>query len=647
MALNKPETNTQGNSTMSDAFARGQQDSRGQDQSQAQRPQAQRVRLDNLGGIARLALSRSPASDVITKLHAALVKEYAKVDKSWEITLLPIDLNTTQTLLKSVIVVATRDNQNRDVGVAFHTLVLDASSPAIAPRVEMINGQQVEILKVAGDAITPNARKEIASVVQRSFPSTPLFDAAECVVPRDFNLDDEALVFQLASNAALACTTELEQRAPGYRPLDLGGTEQDSTLTVTTTFGNPQTQDVVGAPMRGDIVIEFRAGGQQIQGQQDAVQRVATISRASGFMDLVWAPAEQQTQAYSQWAPPTQQVASPNEFKRYLPRFVITDLESLQLLTTEAQLLALITSMGLFQGNAWAEAWRPRQQVVGNDMDLRDIGAVGIEANFEKNASGYGDRVDTKADSFLRSQGHQDNLIALLASVVEPTPILSVDVPECGPQSWFNGIFAAAGEMNNPHAQRINDIILQAANTLTHGNFSRHYNGDGRVALDEFNRVHLGWYTDRFGVKRDLRDVDYLAVLNFAGHRDPEVVREWSETFNLASLDLNVRLSKRKQIITGILGQDSVNFTGFARRVTIEPKFMEALLAGAKDAGLSTRTISPVTDLNQHQRAVNSYAMGAAMDMSKAGASVFNRGYGAQQQQQYGARGGFSRWAQQ
>ncbi|SAK59635.1 hypothetical protein AWB81_01872 [Caballeronia arationis] len=639
--------------SMAAAFSRQQDQPAQQPQQQAaasaaQRP-IQRTRLSDIGSLSRAAMGRNPQSEVITKLSKALEVAFAGIDKSYEVTLIPIDYNNTKSLVKSVIVVAMRDLVNKETGVACHTLILEGSSEPLQVGYQMINNQNVEILRVSGDYNNKTLSDEVLSAVARTFAGMPIWPVDACVVPRDFNVEDPTLVHELAANAATACQTELEVRQPGgFQDVDLGTVEHENSLTVQPTFGNGQSRDMVGAPVRSDIVIDFRAGGQEIPGQQGETQRVKQISRISGYMDLLWAPTEQQTQRFDPWVQQTAQASSPDEFKRYRPRFVMTDLESVQLLTIPAQLLALVTAFTLAENNAWVEAFRPAPMNNSAEVDWKDIGAIGIEANFEKNQNGFGSRVDTKSDAFQRVQGQAgDHLLRLVGSVITPKLLLSLDVPECGPQTWFNGIFAAAAELNGNNWQKANEIIIRAANVLTHGNFSRYFQAGARVASDEFNRIHLGWYVDRHGVKRDLRDVDYLAVLNMVGDRDPEVAREWSDSFARTNLDLQVRLAKRKQIIEGVLGKNNVEFTGFARRVTFEPAFIVALLNACKDTGLSVRTIAPMTDLNQYERAVNPYAMSAGLDTSSLNGSVFNRGFGHQQQQQHGARAGFSRWSQQ
>jgi hypothetical protein len=656
MALNTPNQSggkqpEQDQTTMGSAFssAQAQQGSQaggqqyGQQSAQGRGP---RPKLADFGRIGRSAMSRSPASDIITKLNGALAEVYKEsVDKSFEVTLIPIDLNQTRALEKSCIVVALRDLQNPNVGVAYHTLILEGSSEPVQSRFEMIGNVNTEIQRVTGDVYNPTYQTEVAEWVARQFPGQALLPVDAEVVPTEFDVENTKRLHGLAANAVTACATELEMKSGGI-DIDLGSVEQDNTLTVQMNFGAPQSEDVVGLPIRSDIVIDFRAGGQPIPGQPGVTSRVSTLSRISGFMDLVWVPAVKQQQAFNPWVAAQQLPPSADEFKCYIPRFVMTDLESQNLLSIRAQLLSLVTAFTLRENNAWVEAFRP-STVSPDGVDWKDIGAVGIEANFERNTSGFGTRIDTKSDQFQRGQNMQnDYLVRLVASVFQPKLLISLDVPEVGPQTWFNSVFAAAGELNNPHSITATEVILKEANDLTHGRFGKYFPQGARAMVDENNRIHTGYYIARNGEIRDLRDIDYLAVLNMVGDRDPELAREWSDSFALTGVPLEVRLAKRKTIITGILGQNNVHFKGFARRVTFEPAFVDALINACKEVGLAVRTIAPYSDLQTYERAVNPYAMGAALDASSYTSGIFNRGYPGQQQGFAGARTGFSRWTQ-
>lgn len=568
----------------------------------------------NLGQLVHTPMGRSPAAEVLTKLQKALQAQYENTNQSFEITLIPIDMNQTTQLTVSSLVVCARDRTAPEAGVAFHALILEGSTDPLAPRYENVNNQNVEILVTMGEAWNDRMAAVVTEAVQRQFPNSRVHNADAEVVPRDFNIADERLVYTLAANAAYACSVELRQRSQSFGDLNLANYSRDEVLTVRTAFPKDQDANAVGHPVRRDITIDLQAGPAGQQNQQQ-LERTATVSRISGFLDLNWAPANPPANPYNPYYQQQNPALMQNQFQRYVTRFVMTGMESVTAPTLAAQLLTLAMGAALNQNNMWVQAFRPAPYASG-EFDMHDIGAVGIEANFEGNANGYGSRIDTKADSFK-----PDSLPKLVAATIKPGLMLSLDVQECGPDTWINGIFAAAAE-GNPDA---NEAILQAANYLTNGEFQKHFPAGGRVAVDENNRIHLGYYTSRVdGARHDIRDIDYLAVLNLVGDKDPEVMRDWSDTFQQTQFPLQQRLAARKRIITGLFGD--VTITGFARRVSFESAFIDALIKGCEACRLDIKSVAPYTDVGSYERATASF-VGHTLLQSQPSA-LFNRGGG-------------------
>jgi hypothetical protein len=608
-----------GKSSMGAAFATAQDT-----QHQQTKPVNGAFSFRSMGNLARSAMGRTPASEVLSKLAKALGLVYEEAaDKSFEITCIQVDMNQTNTLSVSALVIALRDKANLDLGVAFHTLILEASIEAPAPRFEVVNGVNTEIIRTVGEAYDNVMIQEVSKYVGNTFPQSRQLSAQACVVPRDFNITDTAAVYALASNALFAASSELETSSPNFVDLNLVNADRDSNLTVRTTFGNAQTHNAVSQPVRSDVVIDFSAAPMnqnQNNTQQQGVERVSQVARIYGFMDLVWYPSEQNAQGGA-WGQP--QITN---YQRYAARFVTTALESTNLLTIPAQLLALIPALSLRQNNQWVQAFS--QKSFSAERDMHDIGAIGIEVNFEGNASGFGTYIDTKADSFKPEHLHK-----LVQATFKQGLILSLDVPECGPETWYNDVFAAAAEGN----QKANQAVIDAANTLTNGAFSKYFAGNSQIAVDEFNRIHLGHYSDRNGVRKDIRDIDYLAVMNRMGEKDPQIIRDWSDTFLRTNFPLALRLAARKRIINELV-TDAV-FTGFARRVTFTDAFTDALAKGCQDVGLNIRPVSTYNDLGSYERAGGNFVQSSIMTGSADG--LFNRGMG-QSNQSFGNNRGFA-----
>lgn len=207
-----------------------------------------------------------------------------------------------------------------------------------------------------------------------------------------------------------------------------------------------------------------------------AVERTSVISRVSGFMDLVWDPVQAPTNFY--YAPQQQ------SFQRYVARFVMTMMESHDLLTIPAQLLGLLPALNLRENNAWIQAFK--QHNYSQDIDIHDIGAVGIEANFEGNLNGIGKRIDTVLIASRMNICISWLLLRFVKVCCFP------DIPESGPESWYNEVFVAAADGN----QVARNMIIAAANQLTNGHFNKYFNNNDAICIHEENRIHLGTYVD-------------------------------------------------------------------------------------------------------------------------------------------------------
>lgn len=563
----------------------------------------------------RAPIGRGVGSETLTRLQLALTEVYKQANAEVEVTLIPID-NTSETALAfSALVVCLRYKNQPELGIAYHTLIVEATGEKIPAKFVQIGGSQVEIYRVAGDACDAILLTKVAERVRAAFPNQRLFDAEACVVPRDFNTENKVAVHQLALNAGLAVSTELDVRQKNFQDLNLAASAHDSNLTVTLSFARQQLENAVTEPVRSDLLLTFTSQQQNQQQQQvqsvNSGDRTARIAELSAFIDLIWAPVSQQGSGYNPYAPIVQQ-----NTQKYAARMVITNMHSTFAATPPAQLLALVTALSVRDDNNWIQVFRPTP-VVGKDIDTHDIGAIGIEANFENNPSGYGVRVNTKSDTF-----RPENLGQLVTAMIQPGLVISLDVPECGPESWYSSIFSAASNGSIEATQ----AIYAACNQLTNGNFARYFPDGAQMFADLGNRIHLGHYTDKNGVKRDIRDIDYLAVMNILGERDPKSIQDWSDTFTKTQFPLEQRLAARKRTIMALTDQ-SAEFTGFAHRVTFTHTFMEALAKACKDTGLVIRINTPLNtgDFN-NERGVAGF-IGSAISQSGQ-SSVFNRDFG-------------------
>ena len=596
-----------------------------------QQPQAQpqQGKWSFHNAFSRAPIGRGIGSETLTRLQTALAELYKQANPEVEMTLIPID-NTSETALAySALVVCMRYKNTPELGVSYHTLIVEATGEKIATKFETINGTQVEIFRVAGDAADAILVNKVAERVRAAFPQSAIFAAEVCVVPRAFDTENKVSVHQLALNAGLAVSTELDVRQAGFQDINLAASAHDSNLVVQMSFARQQMENAVSEPIRSDLLLSFTS--QQQQQQQNlsinSGDRTARIAELSAFIDLVWAPTATQGGMYNPYV-----VQQPQQAQKYAARMVITDMHSTFAQTPPAQLLALVTALSVRDDNNWIQAFRPTP-IAGSEIDMHDIGAIGIEANFENSPTGFGARINTKADSF-----RPENLGQLVGAMIQPGLVISLDVPECGPETWCSSLFPAAAN----GSVEATEAIYNAANQLTNGNFSKYFGLGAPIFTDLGNRIHTGYYIDRNSVKRDIRDIDYLAVMNVVGERDPQAIRDWSDTFTRVQYPIAQRLAARKRTIMALTGQ-SAEFTGFAQRVTFTQAFMDALAKSCKDAGLNIRINTPLNSGEfNNERGVAGF-VGSAI-MQSGGSSVFNRDFGTPMAAAAGYFQNSSRW---
>jgi hypothetical protein len=572
-------------------------------------------------GLFGAPISGAVGSELLTKIRDKLEEVYKTAHPDAEITLICLDRENIKKLAFSAIVVCIRMRSAPTQGAAWHVLIIEATGEKIPPVYETFNNQQIEIYRVTGEALDRELIEVASQAVSRIYPNTPSYMVDGCVVPREFNPEDKTSVHYLALNAGLAAGNELEFHKPDFVDMNLATVSgRDANLVVNIAFNRQQIADACGSPMRSDVLVQFTSqaarGEMNRQVSINSGARESVISSMSAFIDLIYIQNralqgfQGRFQAMNGYP---QQNQMPSYF--YAPRMVITNIASSASYTLGSVLLTLSTALAARENNNWIQSFRPTM-TSGDGFDPHDIGALNIDANLKGEPGLFGTRVDVKNDKFK-----MEELGQYIGALIQPGLIVSLDVPECGPQTWYSSVFLAASIGKDPHPAYM--AIYNAANTLTNGHFSRYFAEGMPIFTDIGNRVHLGHWTDRSGQKRDLRDFDYLAVVNYFGETSPTFIRDWSDTWVPECGPLNVRLAQRKRMLLGLSG-DSAEFTGFAQRITFTSAFMDALGKSVRDANPNVRIMTPLntSDFN-NQRGVANFVNSALI---APGQGFFNPG---------------------
>jgi hypothetical protein len=563
-------------------------------------------------------VSRNMTNEALAKTTKALeesIKGISDLDKgNFKISVIPIDrTKETSLYLSGVAVCVAIDKTN----VAYHVLLLEASNDPLTAVTETVMGKPTLIDRPTSEVYNKAYMEVAQRIVEERFTGAHMVQGISGqVVPRTFNIEDKTALDGLTKNALLPCTTYFYSKSSNGFQENLANRKTDSQLQVNIEYSDQDVSDYVGLPVRNAVQMYLSAVSTQRvnQNQINSSQQSVRVARVGGFVDLYYNPVESQYVPYQ---------AQPLPSAKYTARFVLTNMEHLYNITLPQQLLTLATSMAFTENTNWYSYFRARHNNAGRTIDLRDVGAINIEANIknETDKKGYGSRIDTKLSTFDESQ-----LGFLLRTAIRPGMVLSLDVSDCGSDTWYNEPFSAAANGSPAAIQE----IIDAANTLTNNNFSRFYQGNMNPVLQdgEPDRVHLGYYIGKNGEKRDIREIDYLAITNAVGDTNPESIKDWSDTYVDNHFPLALRLAGRKKMIESVIGSE-VTYTGFARRITFHKDFVEALLKACAAVGFDPRLISPDMGVNyQSQRATYGAIAQSAIGAQASG--IFQQGYANQ-----------------
>lgn len=550
-------------------------------------------RLHSFGGHS---MSRSQIGEVLSKTTKALDEQFkTQKTENYEVRIVPMDMKNFSMLPTSVILVCLKDKKVQSPAVAVHILILEGSVEPWAPKTEMVNGISVEVQRPTSEAYKTGIDKVIAEELSHHYPSHRVLFAEGEVVPRDFNLENERSVYKLAANSMLAVESrlfELQNRSE----LNVADATNDASLAVRLNYTANQDQqlDAVDQPLRSDVELALVAvSNNQAQNQygRDFLEQQRELGYVTGYVDTIWDPV----QTGNSFGQPMQfgsQVASDGSALTSKIRaiFVITDSRIQEVSSVTSQIFSLFPACLLRQNNQWQAAFRPRA-ISEDGIDLKNVGALNLEVNLplptnnnQPDPSGRGPSLDVNSANF-----NPEMFNAYMAATFRSGLGIAIDIPECGASTWYNNIFAAASLGN----QEANNIIYDATDFLTNGNFSK-LMGRGETILSHFTMVHNGWYMDKKGKRRDIRDFDLVALLNHPMGQDRQVVDAWINSYQNANVPMKARLYDRFRIIQKAFAE--VHLTGFSNRVILTDKYLSSALAAAATAGLSLRPQNQLMD---------------------------------------------------
>lgn len=542
---------------------------------------------------------RSSAGEAVVRFFDT-VREIVKnklgdsedVKKRFRISIL--DNKVRQTALSAIVISA------RGPKTVYHHRLLVQSSGILNNFTLNSGPQNIEIVLTPGDVddntFIARAVDQVSAdwgITQNG--SVTFHDAGAQVLPEELDPSDVDRVHAVVFNAFAALETLLADEV-GEKPFSV------KTHTVASDQFNARVDyhpfpavTANGLPSRSDVAVLLAA---KSGGAHDYIHATTKeLARVDGFVDIIYMTQQQPVFG--------QVMVNP----RYAARFVITNATPLTTaVTLERELFSLLPALMLNRNYGWAPTFRPRAGT-GKEINLRDIGAIGLEMP-ELLGVDKPTRIPTQVSAFGDKEFYE-----LIRSAFLPTMVVSLDVEECGELSWLNLVFIAAAQGNVDAQQR----IVNAIDNLTNGAYRNH--SRGLLVQPGTSRIHLGYYIDDLGNRRDLRDMDYLYMLNFFSAQNAiQSLLDWQATYEDTTVPEQIRLQRRLAIMTAV--NPSVKVTGYAQRVNFVGTELQAIENAVAEAGISIQDNNITAgNIGYRQRGLSGVA---ELAMSQQNGLLFN-----------------------
>lgn len=541
-----------------------------QTQSQFQQPQQQTAA--SVFGLASKLDAFGGGGEYFDKLYVKteekikILNTNAKSNEKYGIHKL---IKTAHGLNYSGIVVSEKSG---DLIVA-HILSIERTGDYPTSLFENINGQRVEIIRTPADALDlkyiAQAQKLVAGYYGVSNPDQ-IIVVDGTLVPNEYNVDNDTLTHDLFINTINALDCEVNIRNKTYQGInipDIVNNNRNGKFVVNMYFNNNEAGVVneVGLPIRQDVCVtlSYKLATNTVNRSVNQGTDTVDIIKVFGYIDIQWV---------SQGNP-----NNPMNTQKFIPNFIITRMESAMVPTPDITLLALVSILAINEDMNWMQAFRATPAKKG-DIDFNDIGALNIEGNIENNQHGFGTKIETKTKEFNLSM-----LNTLVSRLVYPNLIISIDVAQASPDTWYENVFFFASTGTTPEA---NSRILAAAASLTNGMTDAFNHVD--IFSPIVNKIHGGYYKTKDGI-RDIRHLSsYLAVANYvaATGQDPKILSEYTNSLYAVSIPPELRAAERKKLVDNMSNNTAV-YKQFYNRLTFSNAFIVGLVNSLRQVGFA------------------------------------------------------------
>lgn len=503
------------------------------------------------------------------------------------------------------------DSNNQLVSVTYSALLVE-DGVELEPMIQNIGSRAIEVpttlFDTYDDPYNDELRALLTTHVAGMHNGVKLIFSGVSNVYRGVDVENpeqvDPILYALSKQVVSAVTDETVH-SNADRSASLGKVIRDNNYRLVATLTpHPSTlRDPSGLPIHADLLITTRAYLQQTRGVNQQQRRTPLrnsfeLCQVGVMLDLMYVePSNDRVRSRrDSYVSRSREEDQPH----YLGNVIITHLENESMMTLATTLLGISTAMISHADEVYPELLKPSRDA--NRIALGDIGSIGYEIPDED--GNYG-KIDIHSAEFV---GEGDAMLyQMVYSNLHPDLMLSIDIPE----SILGARPVKILEKTTMDEPRALERVIKTITALTDGHFLEDnvWTTD-RILSDRPIMIPMGYYLDPKGVMRDLREINYLAALDYAGRKDDrEFMQRWEQSLQEDNQTLGV--AERISLMEMIVGRDNIHVKGYAWRYFIDRDFVEALARSTVATNIAPsfsnltdkdkrRLRSNVTDYNEY-----------------------------------------------
>lgn len=533
-------------------------------------------------------MTSNKASEYASSLSDAVSKIYKSAVEFSDVRVFILDKEVIPGLYYSFLVIA------RKVGdkLYYFTSALEATGrkPMTAKAIDdeakaaaKANTVSTELWTI-GDTYNIVLRDHIINLLKSNYSLQPndlynVISADGCTI-RYFAEDIEVTARSIAAIAynALLVTNRLDDPKNGDLNISIGAQQtKDASLHIQSVFGKSTSYDEMGNPVRADWKLELCLKQNKVRfnnlASVDELNKENSnivLTKCCGFVDAI--PDVKIT---------VQPGVAPIRDIRLRPHIVITGIGPIKP-TIGFMLLGFLTSRIMANRNMWLANVLP-------DGSKYHTGGLNLKTCLEAEAD---PKYRGKPGMILPFNGTgkdkltNQEIYSYVNRMFALEPIVSIDIPAYGPQTYYTSILSAAASGNlNKNTTGALKALIDTVVALTNGQFPTDF-PLGDVFNHEGILVPLGtWRDPKTGALRDIRDIDLSMIA--LETQSLELMDMWTISNLPQSVTRQDPYMTKVSVISKVV-PDAEIFDK-AARVTFTNKFMTELDNAAMRAGLNLR----------------------------------------------------------